>query len=85
MEGDWTPTKTKLSQLATYRGGSLICFQDEKEKFLITGVVSGRMLRIRPRRSKNARGVLACDSPLLHFPVRYHYRRDDIEENSGSP
>ena len=29
LEEDWTPTKTKLLQLATYRGGSLIFFQDE--------------------------------------------------------
>ena len=29
MEGDWTPTKTYLSQLTTYRGGSLIFFQDK--------------------------------------------------------
>ena len=29
MDGDWTLTKTKLLQLATYRGGSLIIFQDE--------------------------------------------------------
>ena len=29
LEGDWTPTKTNLSQLATYRGGSLIFFQDK--------------------------------------------------------
>ena len=32
LEGDWTPTNTKLSQLATYRGGSLIFFQDERQK-----------------------------------------------------
>ena len=31
LEGDWTPTKTKLSQLTTYRGGSLIFFQDERD------------------------------------------------------
>ena len=29
LEGDWTPTKTKLLQLTTYRGGSLISFQDK--------------------------------------------------------
>ena len=29
LEGDWTPTKTKLLQPATYRGGSLIFFQDD--------------------------------------------------------
>ncbi|MDY4194453.1 MAG: hypothetical protein SOY03_09200, partial [Bariatricus sp.] len=29
LEGDWTPTKTYLSQLTTYRGGSLIFFQDK--------------------------------------------------------
>ena len=31
LEGDWTPTKTKLLQPATYRGGSLIVFQDERK------------------------------------------------------
>ena len=30
LEGDWTPTKTKLLQLTTYRGGSLISFQDKR-------------------------------------------------------
>ena len=30
LEGDWTPTKTKLLHLTTYRGGSLIFFQDQK-------------------------------------------------------
>ena len=29
LEGDWTPSKTKLLQLAIYRGGSLIFFQDK--------------------------------------------------------
>ena len=29
LEGDWTPTKTKLSQLTTYRGGIPISFQDK--------------------------------------------------------
>ena len=29
LEGDWTPTKTKLLQLTTYRGGSLISLQDK--------------------------------------------------------
>ena len=29
LEEDWTPTKTKLLQLTTYRGGSLISFQDK--------------------------------------------------------
>ena len=29
LERDWTPTKTKLLQLATYRGGSLIFIQDD--------------------------------------------------------
>ena len=30
LEGDWTPTKTNLSHLATYKGGSPIFFQDKK-------------------------------------------------------
>ncbi|MDD6514826.1 MAG: hypothetical protein PUG45_05205, partial [bacterium] len=30
LEGDWTPTKTYLSQFTTYRGGSHIFFQDKK-------------------------------------------------------
>lgn len=29
MEGDWTPTKTSIQLLITYRSGSLIEFQDK--------------------------------------------------------
>ena len=32
LEGDKTPTKIKLSQLTTYKGGSLISFQDQYER-----------------------------------------------------
>ena len=34
LEGDWTPTKTYLSQLTTYRGGSLIFFQDKHISYI---------------------------------------------------
>ena len=43
MEGDWTPTKTYLSQLTTYRGGSLIFFQD-KNRYFAAGKCRNRIM-----------------------------------------
>ena len=41
LEEDWTPTKMKLSQLITYKGGSLIFFQDNFSTLTAQTLYSG--------------------------------------------
>ena len=57
LEGDWTPTKTYLSQLTTYRGGSLIFFQDKLFLFRLMTIYYSSTIRLhnepdRPIRSE---------------------------------
>ena len=57
MKEDETSTSAG-GELRQFRlGGSPISFQDKSLR-RIAGVASGRMLRIRPRRGKNTKGVL---------------------------
>ena len=57
MEGDWTPTKTNLLQLATYRGGSLIFFQDEKVFAMSFSKVYGLLIAKAERKGRTREEV----------------------------
>ena len=70
LEGDWTPTKTYLSQLTTYRGGSLIFFQDKMQLHPAYSPSNPDTCQIKSGKPESLPETPESDGLGIHIPVR---------------
>ena len=78
LEKDWTPAKNNLSQLTTYRGGSLIFFQDKRFSFQAKGRCSCQDAGVK------SPGIVAKE-PSLSSKFTIHNRHSGTHRRRQDP